>query len=407
MRRVQVRLQWSPDEIFEVGLLASDGRTTVFEYADSFVRRGLPLSPFRLPVETGLQEYRDDRTFGPLPGLFDDSLPDGWGMLLMDRALRQRGVDVRTVMPLDRLTYLGTRTMGALTYHPADDVDDSFGRIDLAMLGEQATEILAGHTDEVMPVLAAAGGSAGGARPKVVVGIRGDEVIAGDQDLPDGFEHWLVKFFAESDDGDAGRVEHAYLAMAAAAGIDVPATRLFAVGENGRAYLGVRRFDRSPGHRRCHMHTLSGLLHATHRAPSVDYDALLTVTARLTRDYRAVLEAFRRMVFNIAVHNRDDHTKNFSFLMDSTGRWSLSPAYDVTFSAGPGGEHTLAVDGEGRDPRRDHVLAVAARAEIKHRDAQAVLDAVNAAIARWDEFATDSRVSARVAERVREAIRQL
>ncbi|WP_129666411.1 type II toxin-antitoxin system HipA family toxin [Phytoactinopolyspora endophytica] len=406
MKRVHVRLQWSPQEIVDVGQLASDGRTTVFEYADTFVRSELPLSPFRLPVEPGLQEYRDDRMFGPLPGLFDDSLPDGWGMLLMDRQMRQRGIDVRTVSPLDRLTYLGTRTMGALTYHPAEDAGQASDRVDLATLGEQASEILAGDTNEVLPALAAAGGSAGGAGPKVVVGVRGDELIAGDQDLPDGFEHWLVKFFADADDGDAGRVEHAYLAMGAAAGIAVPATRLFVV-DNGKAYLGVRRFDRAAGNRRWHMHTLSGLLHATHRAPSVEYDALLAVTERLTQDHRVVVEAFRRMVFNVASYNRDDHTKNFSFLMDRDGRWSMSPVYDLTLANGPGGEHTLAVAGEGRAPGREHVLSVARQAGIAETEADAVIEDVNAATARWEEFAAASGVGDRMLQEVRAAIRKL
>ena len=406
MKRVEVRLQWSPDHVVRVGQLASDGHTTVFEYADSFVQSGLPLSPFRLPLEPGLHEYRDDRTFGPLPGLFDDSLPDGWGLLLTDRQMRQRGIDVRDVSPLDRLTYLGNRTMGALTYHPAEPAGRRTRHIDLAELGNESAEILAGHADEVLPVLAAAGGSAGGARPKVVVGVRDDEIIAGDQDLPDGFDAWLIKFSAESDGTDAGRVEHAYLAMAAAAGIDVPASRLFVI-DDGRAYVGLRRFDRSAGNRRKHMLTLSGLLHATHRAPSVDYGALLTVAARLTQDYQAVVEAFRRMVFNVAAHNRDDHTKNFSFLMDRAGQWTISPAYDLTYAAGPGGEHTLAVAGEGRDPGRGDILVVARNARIKEADALAVVDEVNAAVERWDEIAANSGVSSRTRKELAAALRPL
>ena len=388
MKKVTVQLRRSPDESVVVGQLAEVDRRIYFEYDAGFLHRGLAISPFRLPPRAGLIEHVD-RAFGPLPGLIDDSLPDGWGLLLMDRMFRRRGVDPASVSPLDRLSYLGTRTMGALTYHPAADVEHDDRLIDLHEIGKNAEQIYAGEAVEVLPQLMRAGGSPGGARPKVLVGFRGDDVISGEEDLPDGYEHWIVKFSAKADVRDPGPMEFAYAQMARAAGIDVPETRLFPVARN-RRYFGVRRFDRAAGNRRVHVHTFGNLIHANFRIPSTDYADLLNVTSALTRNHQDVLRVFRLMAFNVAAHNRDDHAKNFAFVMNEAGEWSLAPAYDLGLAPGPGGEHSMTVLGEGRSPTRQHVLKLAEQSGIRSKDAAAIVEQVNDAVSKWRQFASDA-----------------
>lgn len=189
-----------------------------------------------------------------------------------------------------------------------------------------------------------------------------------------------------SDLTDGGRVELAYAHMALRAGIDMPSIRLFETDKRG-AYFGVRRFDRLPGDRRVHVHTLGGVLQANHRIPSCDYDHLFRVTRRLTHDHRATLECFRRMVFNVAAHNRDDHVKNFAFLLDDAGAWSLSPAYDVTFSTGPRGQHQMSVDGDGEAPTRERCLGLGERHGISRKEAEQIVEQVSEAVSAWRSLA--------------------
>lgn len=399
MRQLTVTLRRTPDDLLTVGTLAEQGRRIYFEYDAAFLDRGLELSPFKLPTSPGLIEHAD-LAFGPLPGVFDDSLPDGWGLLLMERHFRRRGVDPAALSPLERLAFLGTRTMGALTYHPPthENTETDERLIDLHVLGRNAEDVLAGDAAEVLPELMRAGGSPGGARPKVLVGVAGDRVISGEDDLPDRFldsggEHWMVKFAARADARDAGPVELAYSRMALAAGIHMPPTRLFEVrhGRSVRRFFGVKRFDRGAGNRRIHAHTFANMIHTNFRIPSSDYADLFKVTSLLTRNHCDVRQLFRLMVFNVAAHNRDDHAKNFAFLLDEeTGEWSLAPAYDLTHALGPGGEHTTTILGEGRRPTRDHCLKVAEPAGVKPREATAIIDEVNAAVARWPELADQS-----------------
>lgn len=402
MKRVAVRLRWSPTEEVAVGTLAEAARgRIVFEFDEAFLATGWALSPWKLAARPGLVEHTD-RGFGPLFGVFDDSLPDGWGLLLMDRWFRSRGVDPSTLSVLDRLAYLGTRTMGALTYHPPADADDAPSRVGLVELAAQAEQVI-GAEGELLPELRRAGGSPGGARPKVVVGVRGHQVLSGVDELPEGWTHWLVKFAIGTDGADDGRLEHAYMRMADAAGIAVPPHRLFAQGR----FFGVQRFDRDGPSGRRHMHTLGGLLHADYRLPSCDYDQLFRVARALTGDARAVTECFRRMVFNVVAHNRDDHAKNFAFLMDAHGQWSLSPAYDLVFARGPGGEHTMTIDGEGRAPTKDGVLRLGARHGIARAPALEIIERVHDAVATWRVLARDSGAQAKRVKAIGEAHRPL
>jgi serine/threonine-protein kinase HipA len=403
VKKLTVRFTRLTGDSPRVGTLAEDRGRVFFEYDEDFVATGLSLSPFRVPLSTALFEHKD-REFGPLPGLFDDSLPDGWGLLLMDRHFRKLGLALDGVTPLDRLSYLGTRTMGALTYHPTaarEGLDR--GVFNLHDLARNAAELLSGTAADVLPELLRAGGSPGGARPKVLVGLDpgSDTLVSGEDDLPPGFQHWIVKFPSGTGGYDSGPVEFAYAGMAQAAGIDMPTVRLFTTAAGDR-FFGVRRFDRE-GNRRLHVHTFGNLIQANFGIPSVDYADLFRVALRLTRDQRDVMRAFRRMVFNVAAHVRDDHVKNFAFRLDDrTGEWALTPAYDVVFGVGPGGEHTMTLAGEGRSPTREHVLRLARDAGIRDRQAAGVIDEVRAAVARWPALAAEAvvppDVSAAIAE---------
>jgi serine/threonine-protein kinase HipA len=384
-------------EPLTVGRLAWRDRVIYFEYDSAFLATKLELSPFRLPLAAGVFEG-PETVFDRLHGLFNDSLPDGWGRLLMERKLTRAGIPPGQLTPLDRLAWVGRHGMGALAYHPEHpERADAKGAIDLDRLAEQSRLVLEDNPKAALDELLKAGGSPHGARPKALVGIPAgnNSLIHGVDDIPDHYEHWIVKFRAASDPIDAGAVEKAYADMASEAGVDMPPTRLFPANR-GPGYFGIKRFDRV-GNRRVHMPTISGLLNLDHTLPSLGYSGLLKAARVLTRQQADVDRIFARMVFNVLAHNRDDHTKNHSLLMSEDGQWSASPAYDVTFASGPGGEHALDVGGEGRDPGPGHIRAVAEDAGVSERKAASVIDRVKAAVDRWPAFASSNGVSKKTA----------
>ncbi len=397
MKTLDVGIQFDPAEPQSVGRLAEHNNRLYFEYSPDFLCSPLRLSPFKLPPVPGLHEHRD-RAFGPVFGLFDDSLPDGWGLLLMDRFFRQRGIASGDLSILERLSYMGRSAMGALTYHPPLDDEDA-GRSSLSLhdMASESYRVMSGDVQDVLPQLLRAGGSPGGARPKVLIGIKGDHIISGERDLPAGYSHWLVKFFFRADEKDEGRVEYAYSLMAKNAGLKMPATRLF-ITEEGDAFFGVERFDRSDN-RRLHAHTFGNLIHSNFRIPCCDYEMLLRVTRILTKNHDDVAAAFRLMIFNVFAHNRDDHVKNFSFIMDHEGTWRFAPAYDLTFSVGPGGEHSMTVAGEGRSPGRTDLIRLADGAGIGQKEAAGLIEQVMHSVARWPQFAQSAGLGGK---RVRE-----
>ena len=376
-----------------VGRLVWHQRRAHFEYDRDFLEKGTEISPFRLPLRTGVQEAPPE-PFQGLHGVFNDSLPDGWGRLLIDRKLRLNGIKPDALTPLDRLAFVGTHGMGALTYHPhyRASADDGTSFIDLDRLAEDARHVLVNDASAVIEQLLRLGGSPQGARPKALIGVSKDKsrIIHGEDDLPSDYEHWLVKFRAPEDAEDVGAVELAYAEMARLAGIDMPETYLFPAAQ-GPGHFAIKRFDRA-GNGRLHMQTVSGLLNADHRLPSLTYNDLLKLTRTLTRDQKAVDQIFIRMLFNILAHNRDDHTKNHSFLMAADGNWTVSPGYDLTNSAGPGGEHSLAISGEGRKPTLGHILKAAKDGGIAESKITDMIDKTVTAIDRWPELAEQSGV---------------
>jgi serine/threonine-protein kinase HipA len=401
--RLDVLLRFSPETTIRVGQLAEDKHQLYFQYDQDFLAKNLWLSPYKLPLGPDLFKHKD-REFSPLFGLFDDSLPDGWGLLLMDRFLRKRGYDVETLSVLDRLAFLGKNTMGALMYEPALNlkITDS-SPFNLHNLSIQSRDILSGNTDVVLPQLINAGGSPGGAQPKVLVGIFNDKLVSGETDLGEPYEHWIVKFSAENDFPDAGPVEYAYALMAREAGITMAETRLFTTSEGDR-FFGTKRFDREANHR-FHVHTFGNLIHSNFRIPSQDYDHFFKIVINLTKNHQDLIRAFRQMVFNVFANNRDDHVKNFAFIMNYTGEWSLSPAYDLIYSPGPGGEHSMTVLGEGKAPAKTDIYKVGEKHGVKKKTVSLIIDEVSEAVNDFQTYAQTAGVSKRTLKKINAKIK--
>ena len=359
---------------------------THFEMDPAFLRLGMNPSPLRLETRTGLQPAPPN-PFDGLHGLFDDSLPDGWGRYLMDRAFRQRGLDPGAVTPLQRLALVGARAMGALSYEPDDGGGDPHvAPLDLPAIGLAATRQYLGDASELLDSLVRHASPSGGARPKILIGINEADgsAVTGADDLPDGYSHWLAKFptGTSATDRSAGAIEYLYSRMARAAGINMAETRLIP-GDKGNAYFVTRRFDRRAGNRRRHVHSVAGLVHSDFRMPDFDYLELLKLSDWLTRSHAEKTELFRRMVFNIVGGNRDDHTRNFAFEMKPAGEWVNTPAYDLTYNPGLAGHHSMTIRGKGRGFVRDDLLKLAHTASIPRAAALRIIDEVSDAFSAW------------------------
>lgn len=379
------------DEIVPMGRLAINNRKIFFEYDAEFLKTKLELSPFKLPLRSGVIAC-EDNVFEGLFGIFNDSLPDGWGRLLLDRKLTNVGISPTTITPLDRLCYSGKNCMGALMYEP--EISDAKANPQLKNLDAIAQECIHfqdNEDDKFIDDLFLMNGSSAGARPKILVSISKDEKLEITKSDPKtSHDNWIIKFRSGADPKDIGCIEYAYHLMAKAAGLDVPEAKLFK-SKKCDGYFGVKRFDRQKSSF-VHMHTISGLLHADHRVPSLDYEILLKATMHLTKDMQECEKQFRQMLFNILSHNRDDHAKNFSFLMDKNGKWKVSPAYDLTFSSGPVGQHSTTILGEGKNPTIDHVLKLAEMVSIKKKQAKEIVDEVRTSISKWNKFAEKAGV---------------
>ena len=379
-------------EIQSVGRLAVRDRIVYFEYSEEFKEKGVEISPFRLPLQNGVIQL-PKHPFDGLAGVFNDSLPDGWGRLLFDRILRSQGVMPGSVSPLDRLAHVGLHGMGALVYQPDNSPSDSTAMIDLDHLAEQTVEVLHGSSDDVIQDLLALNGSSAGARPKALIGVdkKHHNIYYGAKEVDSEFEPWLVKFPNSQDGQDAGAIEYVYALMAKESGVVFPEVHLYP-SQKGAGYFAVKRFDRD-GHKRFHMHTASGLLHSDYRSPSLDYADLLNLTGALTRDIREVEKLYRLAVFNVLAHNRDDHAKNFSFLMDENGEWKLAPGYDLTFSSGPNGEQSTMVMGEGKNPTIAHLVKLGLDAKLSKPFIEAALEQTKISLRRWRDLSNEHGVS--------------
>lgn len=395
-----------------VGAVAPSGRAYAFEYTPKWRRRGVELAPILMPTNhrnvifsfPGLNE----QTFQGLPPMIADSVPDRFGNGIIDAVLAREGVLPNQVTALDRLAYVGRRGMGALTFSPDSSPRIEHTAIEMNHLVEAARAALRGGLDspdlatESLNELIQVGTSAGGARAKAVIAWDRStgEMRAGGITAPPGFEQWLLKFDGVGEDNQLGaamsygRTEFAYYLMATAAGVTMSECRL--LEEGGRAHFITRRFDR-PGSDgdRLHMQSLCAIAGIDFNATSTnDYATLFTSAATLGVVDRAQL--FRRMVFNVLASNNDDHSKNHAFLMDQSGIWTASPAYDITFAYNPASpwtsKHLMSVNGKFDGITRDDLHAVGAVFEVPgHRR---IVREVEAAVNRWREFAAEAGLPA-------------
>lgn len=320
---------------------------TAFAYDPEWLSNGFSISPFSLPLREEPFIAKQE-PFDGLFGVFADSLPDGWGRLLLDRLLLKNKINPHSVGNLERLAIVGASGMGALSYEPEYNISKKSGFADLDKLAEECSLILSSEYNDNIDELFSLGGSSGGARPKILIEVDGED--------------WIIKFPASMDKPDIGLQEYKYSLCARKCGISMSETHLFP-SARCEGYFDTKRFDRvktSEGEKRIHMVSVSALLETSHRIPNLDYIILGKLTLTLTKDYQELEKLFRLMCFNVFAHNRDDHSKNFSFIYsDDEKKWLLSPAYDLTYSYSIGGEHATTVAGNGKNPGMKDILEVA------------------------------------------------
>jgi serine/threonine-protein kinase HipA len=387
---LSVFLSLDPSIHLPIARLAMDKGIAQLEWSAEVIARRLAVSPLNYPPEPGLHAA-SSRTFNGLHGFLSDSLPEQWGYIVLRKRLGKLGIDIAGLSPLDLLALVGRHGRGALTFEPATTPSDDAKSLDLDALAADSLLLLEGEDAGLADTLAKLGGGSGGGRPKVLVGFDGKEKVSfGTDNVAAGQDAWIVKFRAPSDPVDIGSIEEAYAAMAEAAGLSMSAHRLIKA-RKGPGYFATRRFDRLSGGKRVHMISLAGAIETHPDTPS-SYDLLLRATRAITRRADDVSAVFQRMVFNVLAHNRDDHTRQHAYLMDGSGAWRVAPSYDLTYASGPGGEHYLDVEGEGRTPTRAHVLKLGRRHGLNEKNVAQIIERVRVAIADWPKFAKSAGV---------------
>jgi serine/threonine-protein kinase HipA len=401
VKKIIVSIQFNDDEI-ELGELVSEGRDIYFKYYTDFISRGIEISPIKLKLNNEINKA-SPIPFDGLFGVFADSLPDGWGKLLLDRTLVARGIDISDITMLDRLAFVGSRGMGALIYKPEiDEKGYEQFEFELDEIAKATHQIITGTETEVLDELYKLGGSSGGARPKILVGYNSntEHIIGSEKKLPTNYDHWLIKFPSSADRPDIANIEYAYYRMAIDAGIEMSESKLFK-GKSGQVYFGTKRFDRI-GNSRLHLHSAAGIMHDNFRLSNLDYGNVMDCAFKLERDVCAYEKILRLAAFNVFSHNRDDHSKNISFLMDANGNWKVAPAYDLTYSSSGHGMHSTMVSGESATPTKKNLMELADYFKIKN--ASNIIDQVQEVVYNWKIYAEQCGVSLDSKNRIEKAI---
>jgi len=410
-----------------------DGATyAAFEYDPDFIPSGIQISPLMMPLKNRVYTFPNLPlgSFHGLPGLLADSLPDKFGNALIDAWLATQGRTPESFNAVERLCYTGPRGMGALEFVPARGPNPQVSeKIRIDALVELASQILA-HRDgfeasfdeankqRALQSILRVGTSAGGARAKAVIAWNHEtnDVRSGQVAAEPGFEYWLLKFDGVAGNQDKeledpkgyGAIEFAYTNMARAAGIAVSESRL--LEENGRRHFMVKRFDRLAGGEKLHMQSLAGLAHYDFNQPAAySYEQAFLVMRQLSLPTSAIEEQFRRMVFNIIARNQDDHVKNIAFLMDRQGQWSLSPAFDITYSYNPSGiwtgQHQMTMNGKRDGFAQEDFRVCAKTASLKRGREKAIMEQVRAAVSQWPDFAAQAGVADAWVEQINRNLR--
>ena len=403
-----------------LGAIAWDANNGLasFEYELSFLTNNWDISPLKMPIDGAerrvfsFPELRSTTTFKGLPGLLADVLPDKYGSSLINAWLASNGRPSDSMNPVELLCFIGSRGMGALEFEPVlPKTNSGATKIELSSLIQIAQEILTGRqqfktnltADEAKALsdILKIGTSAGGARAKAVIAFNTDtnEIRSGQAEAPKGFTHWLIKFDGVTDkqlgtSTGYGRVEMAYHLMAKEAAIEMTECKL--LEENDRAHFMTKRFDREPGRGKLHVQSFCAMAHYDfNEITSFSYEQLFETMRSMLLPYTDAEQLYRRMVFNVMARNCDDHTKNFSFIMDKTGQWKLAPAFDVCYSYRPGStwvsQHSMSINGKRQNITRDDLLQVAKKMNIKKADA--IINQVHAAVSKWDACANETSVT--------------
>ncbi|MDB1122475.1 type II toxin-antitoxin system HipA family toxin [Vibrio algarum] len=408
IQKLNVERTLTTGETVSVGVLAQNRQGVFFQYDESYLSRFGNLSPFTLQGDVRLQQAPKEPHQG-IHGVFGDSLPDGWGLLLQDRVFRQQGIIPAQVTAMDRLAFVGQQGMGALSFTPVSELSlDQRSDIDLETLGLEAQTLfdqslsdeLDGSTQQVLATLVAVG-SSGGARPKAQIYMPSGDATQCRTYAQPGDEAWLVKFTSKNLalGHEEGLCEAVYLEMAELAKCQPPIWQLIEApaSSGAKAWLALKRFDYLPAQEkvgRLHMHSACGLLDADFRSPSLDYSDLIKASRQLCKSPAAGQLQFRRAMFNLFAANQDDHSKNWGFLQADDGSWQLAPFYDVTFSPHPFNEHATAFAGYGKVPPLRVMQKLAASAGFANwKEAQQCIQEVVDAISQFRPLAEQHGVS--------------
>ncbi len=407
-----------------IGLVAWDPALAyaAFEYAPDFLESGIELSPAMMPLSQGSFAFPslNRETYRGLPGMLADSLPDKFGNSLIDQWLAESSLAPDSFNPVQRLLYVGRRGMGALEFHPVIEQQQpeniSLNIEELVELSSQVLTLKESERAQLDPTdtpanveglakILSVGTSAGGARAKAIIAWNEQtgDVRSGQVDAGEGYSYWLLKFDGVSNNRDKeladpkgyGRIEYAYYLMALDAGIAMTRSRL--LQENGRAHFMTQRFDRVTGGQKLHMQTLCALGHHDFNVPgATSYEQAFLLCEQLGLGMAAREQLFLRMVFNVVAYNRDDHSKQISFLMDKAGDWLLGPAYDMTFAFNPVGDftssHQMSVNRKRADITDEDFMAVAHRQGLNGSSAKRLVRTVREVIANWRDYATQAVV---------------
>jgi serine/threonine-protein kinase HipA len=402
-------VSWDPNKGF-----------ATFEFDREFLEQGLDLSPIKMPIiearrGTARFEFRtlSKETYRGLPGMLADALPDRFGNRIIDAWLARQGRTPESFSSVERLCYTGKRAMGALEFSPIiNQVIERSVPVEVSELVELVQKVTKERSklkarfdreaSEALLDIIRVGTSAGGIRPKAVIALndKTKEVRSGQVDAPDGFDYWVLKFDGIKDNslGDPaeyGRIEYAYYKMAMSSGIKMTECRL--LEENGRAHFMTRRFDRTKDKGKLHMQSLCAVAHFDFNDPGAySYEQAFQIMRELKLLHSDAEQQFRRMVFNVVARNQDDHTKNITFLMDKSGQWHLSPAYDVIYSYNPGGDYTskhqMSINGKRDDFFKDDLILLGKEINIKSIDR--IIDDIVEVVSNWPKLAKDAGVEA-------------
>lgn len=395
----------------KLGTLVYKDKAIYFKLSEEYLsvfspltEQRLLLSPYKMKHSREIQttEYNP---FDGLFGLFADSLPDAWGKLLLDRFLKSKRKENTLDNPLARLSYVGTSGFGALRYEPYDEVSETANfSPDLDLFNEESKKIIIGEESTVIDNFYRLGGTSGGARPKINIGynVQTKEIVQFQEQLPQDFEPWMVKFPSQYDLPDISHIEYAYHELAKKCGIEVTEATLLKSGEN-KFFFATKRFDRNKN-KRFHVHSLAGLLHDNFTQSSLDYGHLIDVAFFLEKDIGVYEQLFRRLIFNIIFCNQDDHSKNFSFLMTQQGKWRLAPAYDLTFSPSVYNFHSLSVAGNYHNVTMKNVQDLANHFEFKGIDL--LIDELITVSSEWRKIAAEAGVSENSVKEIESKIHQ-